>query len=321
MPKTEPKLTKAQKAEAAAAVAAAEADVAAEAELGTLAAMSEKLNPVAKALHAKVRIAGLAGAIEGSWSNSVLRFVKWAVTEGIDMVQAYAHIEDHLANSVGDIARIDMEEAEAERLRQAKASIALESGLKGKAAEAAVAEAVEASAARSVGSVEGIGKLTELAQKAISALNGPFFDVAVCVADDAGRLLFLDECKAKKATWGKVRTYARDIVDDLAHDEARHDLQLHYKPRNGAKITFTVGKAAKERDTLKDVQALAESIHEEWSPCFKVVRKHYREGRTDIAMPDARTTAERDQHDAAVYRAMINKHGAEKVAELLTTEA
>jgi hypothetical protein len=244
----------------------------------------------------------------------------WCVEAEIDMVLAYAHIENHLANSVGDVARIGMEEAEAERLRRAKAEIALDTTLKGKAAKAAIAEAVEASTARSLQSVDGIGKLTGLAQNAVSVLNGPFFDVAVCVAEDAGRTLFLDECTADKATWGKVRTYARDIVDDLAHAEARHDVQLHHKPRDGGKITFTIGDAARERDTLKDVQELAESISEEWSPRFKVVRKHYREGRTDIAMPDARNAAQRDSHDAAIYRAMIDTHGAEKVAAVLAND-
>jgi hypothetical protein len=273
MPKTETKAAKADKAKAAKAAEA-------EAELGVLEAVQAKLEPVAKALLMKVRSVGMNASIEASFSNSVLNFVVWAVEASIPMRDLYHHIEDHLANAVGDEARKPDAHWEAEDTEQ-------------------------------------IGKLTGLAQKACSALNGPFFNIAVCVADDIGRTLFLNVATASKATWGKARTHAKEVVAGLAFAEERHDRMMHYKPRDGGKISFTIGEAAIERDCLKDAQQLADSIYEEWSPRFKVVVKHYREGRTDIDMPDARSAGERDKRDAAITRALISKHGAEKIAELL----
>jgi len=279
MPKTKTKAAKAAKA--AEAKAPAKADAEAEAELGVLEAVQAKLEPVAKALLMKVRSTGINASIEASFSSSVLNFVVWAVEASIPMRDLYHHIEDHLANAVGDEARKPDAEC------------------------------------GTVEDTEQIGKLTGLAQKACSALNGPFFNIAVCVADDIGRTLFLNVATASKATWGKARTHAKEVVAGLAFAEERHGRMMHYKPRNGGAVSFTIGEAAIERDCLKSAQALADSIHEEWSPRFKVVVKHYREGRTDIDMPDARSAGERDKRDAAIARALISKHGAEKVAEML----
>ncbi len=167
-------------------------------------------------------------------------------------------------------------------------------------------------------SAENIGAIVKTAQNKVSQCHQPFLNVAISCSTSDGMTAMLAVLQNEDATWGKVRTYAKGIVEGLAFHTSREGHMVHYTPSGEKVVSFTVGKAGEHRDKLAKVEAQADAISEEWGGNIRAVVKDYREGRmADVGMVDARTTAERDKKDARVGRAFTARFTSDELAELL----
>jgi len=141
--------------------------------------------------------------------------------------------------------------------------------------------------------------LRALVENTVSQLNGPFYRMAQIVRLETAVNL-LATIGENDATVGKLNSFAKEKIDNLAFHDSRGAIVCSYTPKGSDKeISFTVAQAAKSRAKYLDLVAKAKGVKEANGRQWSAVQRKYR-ADNPAGMLDRRTKAEQHKIFTAV---------------------